>query len=291
MKKFNLKPAIFIGPHLIFFIVFGLLPSLYGIYASFTQWDLVSDPVWVGLNNYKTILFDKDSTFSYQFYNGLKNTFVFVVASVPFLIIIPLLVAAALENKGVKLKGLFQAILYVPGLISASAAALIWGLIFNAQLGFTSNVFGMDIPWAANQPYAWIIILILTIWGGIGGNLIIYRASISGIDKSLYEAAEIDGANKFQKFINVTLPSIRFPLLYTFVMTTAGCFNVFVQPLMMTRGGPNQSTTVLMMYIRDLAFTSGSSIAGMASAMAVLLGIVILIISIFQYVLMMRNSN
>ncbi|KGA98498.1 rhamnose oligosaccharide ABC transporter permease [Alkalihalobacillus alcalophilus ATCC 27647 = CGMCC 1.3604] len=289
-KKINLGPLFFVGPHIILFIVFILIPTIYGIYASFTRWNLVGDPVWVGLDNYRTILFNEDSTFYHQFYNGMKNTFIFVFASVPLMIIIPLLIAVSLEHKDVKFKNLFQTLLYIPGLISISAAALIWSLIFNKQLGVVSNVFGSDPVWAATQPYAWITILTITIWAGIGGNMIIYRASINGVSPDLYESAEIDGAGPVRKFFSITLPSIRFPLIFTLVMTTAGAFNVFAQPLMMTNGGPTQSTTVLMMYIRDLAFSHGESIAGVASAMAVLLGLVILVISAIQYYLMNRNA-
>ncbi|MCR6108146.1 sugar ABC transporter permease [Salipaludibacillus agaradhaerens] len=289
-KKINLTPAFFIGPHIILFIVFILIPSIYGIYASFTRWNLVSDPVWVGLDNYRTILFNEDSTFYHQFYNGMKNTFIFVVISVPIMIVLPLMIAVSMEHKEVKLKNLFQTLLYIPGLISISAAALIWSLIFNKQLGVVSNVFGSEPVWAATQPYAWITIIMITVWAGIGGNMIIYRASINGVSEDLYESAEIDGAGPVRKFFHVTLPSIRFPLIYTLIMSTAGAFNVFAQPLMMTDGGPGQSTTVLMMYIRDLAFSHGESIAGIASAMAVLLGIVILVISAIQYYLMSRNT-
>ncbi|UJW59204.1 carbohydrate ABC transporter permease [Salipaludibacillus agaradhaerens] len=289
-KKINLTPAFFIGPHIILFIVFILIPSIYGIYASFTRWNLVSDPVWVGLDNYRTILFNEDSTFYHQFYNGMKNTFIFVVISVPIMIVLPLMIAVSMEHKEVKLKNLFQTLLYIPGLISISAAALIWSLIFNKQLGVVSNVFGSEPVWAATQPYAWITIIMITVWAGIGGNMIIYRASINGVSEDLYESAEIDGAGSVRKFFHVTLPSIRFPLIYTLIMSTAGAFNVFAQPLMMTDGGPGQSTTVLMMYIRDLAFSHGESIAGIASAMAVLLGIVILVISAIQYYLMSRNT-
>ncbi|WP_339180076.1 sugar ABC transporter permease [Oceanobacillus sp. FSL W7-1293] len=289
-KKVSMSPIFFVGPHIILFIVFILLPSIYGIYASFTNWNLVGDPVWVGLDNYKTILFDKDSTFHFQFFNGMKNTFIFVALSVPLMIIIPLIIAIALETKDVRFKSFFQSIIYIPGLISISAAALIWSLIFNKQLGAVNNLFGSDTVWSTTQPYAWIIIFVITVWAGVGGNMIIYRASINGVPKDLYESADIDGAGPIRKFFSITLPSIRFPLIYTMVMTTAGAFNVFAQPLMMTDGGPRQGTTVLMMYIRDLAFSHGESIAGIASAMAVMLGLVILIISAIQYYLMNRNA-
>ncbi|MFC4596640.1 carbohydrate ABC transporter permease [Cohnella hongkongensis] len=290
MKK-GIMPYLFVGPHLILFIVFILLPTIYGIYASFTQWNLMNDPHWVGLANYKALLFDTQSTFHTQFWNGLKNTLLFVLFTVPLLILIPLLAAVSLQHKLVKAKGVMQSILYVPGLISISAAALIWLLIFNKQLGITGNVLNSNAAWAATQPYAWIIIIVITIWGGLGGNMIIYRASLAGVAQDLYEAADMDGAGPYRKFFSITLPSIHFPLIYTFVMTTAGAFNVFGQPLMMTDGGPRQSTHVLMMYIRSLAFGHGESIAGMASAMAVLLGVVILIVSALQYYVMSRSTR
>lgn len=290
-KSINWASIAFIGPHMGLFIIFVCIPTIYGIYASFTQWNLISDPVWVGFNNYKTLLFDSSSTFYTQFWNGLKNTFIFVLIMVPLQIIIPLMIAAALQHKKVKLKGLFQAILYIPGLISVSAGSLIWSLIFHSRLGAINNIFGFDFSWASRQPYAWILIFVVSIWGAIGGNMIIYRSALAGVNEDLYEAAEIDGAGAFQKFLNVTLPSIRFPLLYTIVMTTAGAFNVFAQPLMMTGGGPNQSTTVLMMYIRSLAFSQGESIAGMASAMAVILGLIIMCVSVFQYFLLDRSNT
>lgn len=290
-KKWNLAPALFVGPHLILFLVFILLPTIYGIYASFTKWNLMGAPVWVGLDNYKTILFDDTSTFNQQFFNGLKNTLLFVVFSVPILIVLPLLIALSLQHRKVKMKSLIQSVLYLPGLISISAAALIWLLIFNKQLGITGNIFGSEVAWPTHQPYAWIIIIVITVWGGVGGNMIIYRASLSGVAQELYESAALDGAGAVRRLISITLPSIRFPLIFTFVMTTAGAFNVFGQPLMMTDGGPQQSTHVLMMYIRQLAFGHGDSIAGMASAMAVLLGLVILVISALQYYVMNRNAH
>src|SRR5699024_6533747 len=213
-KKINLAPIFFIGPHIILFIVFILLPSGFGIYASFTKWDLVNEPVWTGLDNYKTILFDSDSTFHDQFFNGMKNTFIFVGISVPLMIIIPLLIAVSLEHKEVKMKSFFQSIIYIPGLISISAAALIWSLIFNKQLGVVNNLFGSESVWPSEQPYAWIIIFVITVWAGVGGNMIIYRASINGVSRELYEAADIDGAGPVRRFFSVTLPSIRFPLIY-----------------------------------------------------------------------------
>lgn len=290
-KGFNFKQWIFIGPHFLFFIVFILFPMIYGFYASFTRWNLISTPQWVGLQNYQTILGDPTSSFYRQFRRGLFNTLIFVAGTVPLQVIIPLILAIMLQHKGVRGKGLFQAIFYIPGLISVSAAAIVWLLIFNPRLGPVNNLLGSNATWVVNQPYAWIVIFMMSLWGAIGGNLVIYRSAMSGISRDLYEAADIDGATGTVKFFKITLPMIKFPLLYTIVMSTAGAFNVFAQPLMVTQGGPEQTTHVLMMYIRTLAFGQGQSVAGMASAMSILLGLVIVVIAAFQFRLMYRNAK
>ena len=124
----------------------------------------------------------------------------------------------------------------------------------------------------------------------IGGNMIIYQAALNGIPQDYYEAADIDGASRWKKFIHITLPSIRGQLLFTIVTTTISQFNIYGQPLMMTNGGPNGSTTVLMMNVQQNAFGSGQSLAGISSAMAVILGICITIVSMVQLFLL-RNKD
>lgn len=289
-KKKGFGHLLYIGPHLILFVIFGILPLVYGTYVSFTRWDLVGQPEWVGLANYKEILFNQDSTFHKQFFNGVKNTLIFVGISVPLLMIIPLMIALALNTK-VKATSLFQSIFYIPGLFSISAVALIWSLVFNKRLGPINNVFGSDANWFTSQPHAWILILVVSIWWGIGGNLIIYRAALSSISKDVFEAADIDGAGPVKKFFYITIPSIKFPILYTLVMSTLASFNIYGQPVMLTDGGPTESTTVAMMYIRNLAFGSGQSVAGMASAMAMLLGMIMIIVSIFQFVVLSKDDT
>jgi len=280
---------LFVAPHLVLFVIFILIPILFGLYISFTRWDLSGSPQWAGLDNYKEILFNKDSTFHFQFFNGMKNTIIYVVASLPLLIGIPLLLALAMSAK-VKGTGFFQAVFYVPGLFSISAIAIIWLLVFNKRVGPINNLFGSDAVWISTQPYAWIVILVVSTWAFLGGNMIIYRAALSGIPVDLYEAADIDGAGAIKKFTKITLPSIRFQLLYTIVMTTLSSFGIYGQARIMTEGNPNQSTFTIMMYIRDLAFSSGKSISGMASAMAMLLGLLMLVVTAVQFWLMNRDK-
>lgn len=289
-RKFSITPYLFIAPHIIVFLLFFLIPMIYGIYASFTKWNLFTDPQFVGWDNYRTILFNKESTFYRQFWNGLKNTITFVIICVPFQIIIPLSIALLL-NKRPKGRNIFQGIVYMPTLFSITSVTLTWLFIFNRSLGLFNNLFGTDINWYGEQPYAWITIVVTTLWWGIGGNLIIYVAALSGIDKSVLEAADLDGAKGFNRFWNITVPTIKFPLAYTIIVSIIAQFNIYGQPLIITGGGPNESTYVLLMYIRNLAFGTGNSIAGMASAMATCLGLIIGIISIVQLMLLHKRSD
>lgn len=284
-KKINLWPAFFIGPHLVIFIIFFLIPSAYGIYISFTKWNLFTSPEFVGLENYKTILFDHQSSFYAQFHNGLKNTFLFVLFSVPFCIIVPLLLATALSTKP-KMHRLFQSVFYLPSLFAVSAVMIIWQFLLSVSYGPLNDVFHYSTNVLDNQPQAWISLVVVTVWWCIGGNMIIYLAALNGVPKSLIEAAELDGAGVFSKFFRITLPSIRYQILFTAVMTTIAQFNVYGQPLMLTAGGPDNSTRVLLMTIQENAFGQGISIAGMSAAMAVMLGICIMIVSAFQFILL-----
>ena len=281
-KKKKLTHLLFIGPHLIIFLIFSLIPIIFALYTSFTNWNLIGTPDFVGLANYKEILFNTESTFHFQFFNGLKNTIIFVLIQTPLNIILPFLIALAISSK-VKFNKFFQSVFYIPGLFSVTAVGIIFSMVFDKNLGIINALLNTDTVLTKTQPYAWITIFIMSLWWGIGGNMIIYIAAIAGVDPGLYEAASIDGAGAFKKFFYITLPSIKFQMLYTMVMTTTASFNIYGQPLMLTKGEPYSSTHVLMMYIRSLAFGKGESIAGMSGAMALMLGVFILIISLTQF--------
>lgn len=285
----KLVPWLFIAPHLVIFTIFFLIPVIFGIYISFTDWDLFGSPTFVGLANYKELFFQKDSTFYEQLRIGLSNTFKFVIFSVPFCIAVPLLLAAALNTKP-KLGKIFQSIFYMPSLFAISAVVIIWTLIFNVNYGPVNSLLHTETPWTSTQPFAWVTLVIVTVWWTIGGNMVIYQAALNGISKDFYEAADIDGASAFQKFTKITLPAIKGQILYTLVMTTIAQFNIYGQPLMLTGGGPNNSTRVLLMYIQQNAFGSGQSIAGISSAMAVILGICIMIVSAIQFKLLRKEN-
>ena len=289
-KKQKLTPYLFLAPHLLMFLIFFLIPMVFGIYASFTKWDLFGSPKWVGIENYATIFTNKESTFYRQFWNGLKNTVIFVIICVPFQVLLPLIIAILLDKRP-KGRNIFQGIFYMPTLFSITSVTLTWLFIFNRSLGLFNHLFGTDINWYGEQPWAWITIVVTTVWWGLGGNLIIYVAALAGIDRSILEAASLDGATGLKKFWYITVPSIKFPLTYTIVVSIIAQFNIYGQPLIMTGGGPSESTFVLLMYIRNLAFGTGKSVAGMASAMSSCLRLIIGVVSVVQLIMMRRQED
>lgn len=285
-----LKFLAFTGPHMAVFCIFVLIPIFYGLVISFTHWDFVSSPSFVGFKNYYSILMDSESTYYIQFRDGLWNTIKFVLLNVPVAIILPLILAYLLN---VKCRGsrFFQSALYIPTLFSITAVGIIWMQLLNKRYGVFSG-FGIKVAVTSQLPYAWYSLIAMSIWWTMGTNMVIYQAALSGVSRELYEAASIDGANFFQKAVHVALPSIRFQILFTLVTTISGSFNVYGQPAMLTQsgiGGPPK-IWVLTMYIRNLAFGSGQAIAGMASAMAILLGLIIIIFSVLQFKLLSKNQ-
>lgn len=288
--KGKLLPLAFIGPHLVLFIIFVLFPIIYGLFISFTKWDLIGTPEWVGLENYKDILFNMESTYHKDFIEGLKNTVLFVVLNVPVSILVPLIFALLLNVKPRGSK-LFQSILYLPTLFSISAVGMVWMQMLNKRFGLVS-IFGINKALTITNPWMWIMLILMSVWWTMGTNMIIYQAALSGVSRDLYESAELDGAGAFKRIWYISLPSIRFQLVYTLVITIAGSFNVYGQPLMLTQQGTGGApkVTVLIMTIKNLAFGSGQSIAGMASAMAVMLGVFILVVSLIQFRLTAKND-
>ena len=284
-KRFDIVPYLFIAPQLILFTIFFLIPAATGIVAAFSKWNIYTDawPTFNGFDNFVQILFDSSTSYYEKFRIGMGNTIWFVIISVPFCIIVPLFMAVvlSLEPKGHKF---FQSLFYLPNILSISTVILIWFYVFNRGDGMMNNVLTqflgreININWLGEQPYAWTAIVVITVWWCLGGNLVIYLAAINGVSKDILEAADIDGANVFTKFMKITIPAIRPQLSYTIVLTTISQFNIYGQSLMLTAGGPNSSTHTMMMYIREMAFGS-SSVAGIAASMALLIGVVMIFTS------------
>ncbi|HOJ45230.1 MAG TPA: sugar ABC transporter permease [Bacilli bacterium] len=280
---------IFLGPYALLFITFFIYPFFYGIYISFFRWNLFepSASTYVGFENFQRALFGVGEITIWRdyFWNGLRNTVLFVVLSVPFLIILPLIIAILLDLEPRFYKA-FRVIFFMPTVLSVSAVAIIFKWQFDTNAGLVNGIlslFGLgDTAWLNTQPGAWIVIVVTTIWWTIGTNTVIFGAGLKEVDKAQYEAAELDGCNYFKVLWHISLPNIRNQMFICTITTIIASFNIYGQPHIITGGGPERTTTVLMMVIRGLLSGSNAQ-PGLAAAMALLLGIVIISVSLIQH--------
>ena len=285
--KRDLLPYAYIGPHLFFFVIFFVTPAIYGIYAAFTKWDLFTEPVFTGLENFKILLFDAENTYFKQLRNGLWNTVKFVLMCVPFCIVVPLSLALAL-NARPKGNKIFQALYYLPSLMSISTVTLTWRYVFNVQYGVANHFLGIDANFFM-PPYTWIMLVIVTVWWCTGSTMVIYQSALASVPQDQYEAASVDGAGTIQKFFNVTLPNMTYPLMYTLVTAVVAQFNIFGQPDILVGFSNGEANAVLLQYVYENSVKK--QVAGMSSAMAVILGLCIMVVSFIQMRMMVKNQQ
>jgi multiple sugar transport system permease protein len=289
-RKFSWTPYFFILPQLIFFLIFVAYPFFYGLVISTLQFDYLRPEAtqFVGVDNYAK-LFDPGSIKFNEFWNSLINTFEFVIYSVPPLVIIPLFLAVLLNTK---LRGVnfFRAVYFAPWVLSVAVVGLLWWWIFQSQgglLNYYLQDWGIDPPrWLSSMPWAWISILIATIWWTIGFNMIIILAALQDIPDQLYEAASIDGATRTQAFFRITLPMLRPVMAFVITITIIASFNLFGQPFFMTEGGPpvpggGGATQPIMYRIYNEGFTR--PFQGSAAAMSFTVAAIMIIVSYFNF--------
>lgn len=261
---------LFILVPIVLLIVFALIPIVMAIFYSFTDYNIIERPSWIGLKNFERIFKDE------FFFISLKNTVIYTFLYVPLGLIVSLL-AAILINQRHRTVTLFRTFFYLPVLCSSVATATIWYWLLNPQYGLFNQIlglFGIDGPaWLYSSNWAMTAIVLMSVWMSFGGNMMIFLAGLQGIDTALYEAADMEGASAWQKFIKITLPQLS---KTTFLVTTQliiGAFQVFDQAYMLTKGGPGNSTITLVYYIYNKGF--GGLQMGYASALSLILFLII----------------
>lgn len=274
---------LFMAPYLVLFGMFVVLPALYGIWISLHDWDftLPSRP-FIGGANYAE-LFDASSVQFEPFWNGMGNTLIFTLASVPFLVAVPLSLALLLHAKFPG-RTFFRAVYFAPYVLGVAVIGIMWRYLLDGNFGLINAIFGTSIQWTTEQPWAWIGLVGVTVWWTMGFNAIIYLAGLGDIPGHLYEAAALDGAGPWQRFVYVTLPGLRPVLIFILVTTVLASANMFGQSYMITQGGPTESTRTAIMVITDTGF--GQSRAGQAAAMSYLLAIGLAAVSGLNFWLM-----
>ncbi|MCY1151498.1 MAG: sugar ABC transporter permease [Sphaerochaetaceae bacterium] len=273
---------LFISVPVLFYILVRFIPTIYAFYLSFTDWDIISASAnWIGFSNYKRLFSDK------LFYKTLSNTFYYVIYGLPLSLLFGFILAYNIEKIKIG-SGLFKTVYFMPYITSMVAVAWVWRWLFQpAPIGIFNNILiSMGLPmqeFLNSVEQSKGCILAATIWSGVGFQMIIFMAGMKGISKQYYEAAKIDGASSFNELRYITLPLLRNSFIFLLITGTIRFLRIFTQVVNMTRnsaGGPLNSSKPLVLYIYDNAFRSFDM--GYASALTVILFLIILLITLIQ---------
>lgn len=268
--------------------VFYFYPIFRVFYDSFHEVGAFNKSKWVGIQNYVTMFQDE------TMWQALFNTFRYVIVIVPAVIILALILAVFLNMK-IKGKAFFRVVYFIPAITMSAAVAMIWRWMFNGDYGLINyilNLFGMEsVQFLSNPNLAWISICVVTIWSNVGYNMIILLAGVQGISKSYYEAASMDGAGSIRQFFTITLPLITPTLFFVLVTTLIGTFQIFDTIYMMISktGIAMTASESMVVYFYKNAFEFSKK--GYASALAVFLFVIIMVITAVQMKLQKKWVN
>ncbi|MGP9791657.1 carbohydrate ABC transporter permease [Roseinatronobacter sp. NSM] len=267
----------YLAPYIIGLLVFTMIPFLASLYLSFTDYNLISRPVWSGLENFRDMMSDR------TFKRSLNVTLLYVFLTVPIKLAFALFIAVIL-NYRLKAIGFFRTAYYVPSILGGSIAiAVLWRYIF-ADAGLVNLVLttiGLEaVNWFGDPVNALFTITLLRTWQ-FGSAMVIFLAALQAVDKSLYEAAAIDGAGKWHSFLHITLPLITPVIFFNLIMQMVQAFQEFNGPYVITGGGPLKSTYLLPLYIYDEAFKNFNM--GYASAIAWVLFVIIMVLTLVAF--------
>jgi multiple sugar transport system permease protein len=280
--KDQLTGYLFILPNMLGLIALTLIPIIFSILLSFTEWNFLGgfkDLKWVGLDNFIAMFNDE------WFLKSLKNNVIYVIVTVPLIVVIALPTAIILNSK-VYMKSMIRMMIFMPYVSSVVVVSVVWGLLFRPSEGiinsFLKGIGIADPPgWIASSTWALPAVIVIGAWGLIGYTMVLYLAGLQGIPKDLYEAAEVDGANDWKQLLYITVPMLRPTTFFIIVTLTITTFQVFGTIYMLTQGGPAGSTSMLAYYIYISAFNFYKF--GYASAMSWFLFIVLFAVTLVQW--------
>ena len=276
---------IFLAPAGIGLIMFYLVPALRGLYFSFTDYAVLTPPTWTGMANYQRLIEDP------LFWNSIKVTLYYVVLNIGFQTIIAILLAVLLQR--LTSSTLIRGMALLPYFIANVVVALVWYFMMDYQIGIVNVVMdgiGLDrVAFFGESAWAIPTVAFINVWRHMGYTALLVFAGLQTINKSVYEAADIDGAGEVRKFFSITLPLLRPVLAMVLVVTVTGSFQIFDTVAITTKGGPINATRVIYYYIWDLAF--GQLDFGYASALAMVLFVLLFGVTLIQLRLMRANKS
>ena len=294
MMRETVTSYLFLAPFLTFFLLFVVYPMFMCIYTSFFDATMGREDIFVGLGNYKTLLWEKnvnkDGSITYGdpvFWTALKNTLVIVLVSVPVTTAFSLWVATIISRMPVTATSIFRCIFYLPVVTGSVAVTMVWKWMFNNYYGILNYVgtntglLEKNINWLADPKYALGCIILILLTTSVGQPIVLSVSALDNVDKTLVEAAEVDGATRSQVFWRIKWAQMMPTTLYIVVITTINSFQCFALIQLLTSGGPNNATMTIMYYIYYNAFKLYKY--GYGNAMGVILAIIIAILSAVQF--------
>jgi multiple sugar transport system permease protein len=285
-------PYLFLAPYLVLFLVFVIGPAIFGLWMSLHDWDFqLPGKPFTGLQNYKD-LFDPLSTTAQPFWHGMRATAIFTVASVPFLVTLPLGLAVLL-NRRFPGRTFFRAVYFAPYVLGVAVVGLMFRYILDTSFGVLNAFLGLfgvpEIGWTNDQPWAFVALVGMTVWWTIGFNAVIYLAGLQDIPAEQYEAAALDGAGTWQQFVHVTMPGLRPVFTFVVTITILASANMFGQSVLVTQGGPGDTTATALMVIADTGLSQFRM--GQATAMSYVLAACLAVVSLINFALLREKKS
>jgi multiple sugar transport system permease protein len=284
-RESDLTAWLFLAPYLLLFTGFVLLPIGLGLWISLHDWDFtLPGKPFVGLENY-TELFDPDSVTFQPFWDSMRATGIFTVFSVPLLLVVPLAVALAMNQK-FRGRNVFRSIFFAPYVLGVAVVGVLWRFLLDANIGLVNHVLGLlglpdQVPWLSSVPEAWVALIGVTVWWTLGFNAVIFLAGLQDVPRELYEAAKVDGAGAWSTFVHVTLPGLRPVTMFVTMVTIIASANMFGQSFIMTNGAPGQETRTAIFYIAETGLQGFQM--GAAAAASWILTLALMVTSVVMF--------
>jgi len=277
VRKSDRFGFLFSLPYVIFFLAFVAYPLIFSFVLIFHRWNIVTPMEWIGLKNFERLFHDP------LFGKAITNTLTFLLIHIPLQIIIALLLALLLNSK-VKMRGLFRAIYFLPVVVSGVAVTILWQQLYSYDYGVLNallKAIGLpSVPWLVDASWAMPSVAIMATWKNVGIYIVLFLVGLQNIPAELYEAASLDGASRFRQFRHITIPMLNPTVIVVVVLSTIGGFSLFIEPYVLTGGGPMQSTLSGMLYIYNQAFYFGHM--GYAATLGFVFALIILAVVLIQ---------
>ena len=275
-RKLSLMGYLMSAPYIIYFIIFSAFPIFFSFFLIFHRWNIVGPMKWVGLANFNMMFSDP------LFWTSIYNTIIFLLIHIPLQVVVALVLAEVLNQK-IKARAFFRAAFFMPVFVSGVVVTILWKQLYSTDTGLLNNLlmaigFG-KVEWLTSTAMAMPSIAIMATWKNVGLYMILFLAGLQSVPAYMYEAADIDGATTLQKFRYITIPAINPVIIMVLILSTIGGFSLFIEPYVMTGGGPLNSTlsTVLYIYRQGFSFYKMGYAATLGFMLAAIIFVVVLI--------------